>query len=121
GVNGVERVAREDGPASDRDPRRKVGIAARAGRDHFTGAYDVFLDVVDLDDLDARRRCERFAYAVETELQVRGADAGDVGDLARAAEQFDRLLTQDQTRLSVVDAVERKTVGFGRIRVPRHD
>ena len=56
GVDAGERVAREHRPAADRDPGAEVGIAARAGGDDLGAADGVFLDVVGLDDLDARAR-----------------------------------------------------------------
>ena len=49
------RVAREDRPAADRQPRAEIRIAVRAGGDELRAANRVLLDVVDLDDLDARR------------------------------------------------------------------
>ena len=74
-IDAGERVAREHRPAAHGDPRREIGVAARAGRDDLGAADHVFLDVVDLDDLDAGRLRQRLLHAVEPVLQVGGAEA----------------------------------------------
>ena len=43
---------------------REIGVAARSGGDDLRAANHVFLDVVGLDDLDARRLRQRFLHAV---------------------------------------------------------
>ena len=120
-IDGGERVAREHRPAADGDPRREVRIAARAGGDDLGAADHVFLDVVGLDDLDARRLRERFLHAVEPILQVGGAEARDDRDLALAVQQLDRLLAQDAARREIVDAVERDALRLRRVGIPRRD
>ena len=74
-IDAGERVAREHRPAADRNPRRQIRIAARSGGDDLGAADHVLLDVVDLDDLDARRLRQRFLHAVQPVLQVGGAEA----------------------------------------------
>src|SRR5260221_5351360 len=68
-IHRLQRVAREDGPASDRDPRPEVGIAAAAGGDDVRAADRVFLDVVDLADLHGRMLGEDRAHAFQPPLQ----------------------------------------------------
>ena len=81
----------------------------------------VFLDVVGLDDLDARRLGERLLHAVQSILQVGGAEARDQRDLALAVEQLDRLLAQDAAGREIVHAVERDALRRRRVGVPRRD
>ena len=120
-IDARERVPREHRPAADGDPGREVGIAARSGGDDLRAANHVFLDVVDLDDLDAWRLRQRFLHAVQAILQVGGAEAGDERDLALAVQHLDRLLAEDAAGGEIVDAVERDALRRRRIGIPGGD
>ena len=115
------RVAGEHRPAAGREPGGEIGIPVRAGRDELGAADRVFLQVVDLDNLDPGGLGERFLHAVEPALQVAGAHAGDDRDLALAVQQLHGLLAEDLPAGEVVDAVERHPLRLGRVRVPGHD
>ena len=70
GIDAASALRVNTGQPPTESHAAEIRVAAWSRRDDLRAAHRVFLDVVGLDDLDARRLRQRFLHAVEPALQV---------------------------------------------------